>query len=739
MRNGKRTPILLALAGMLASLVTFVSPGTAVAAESIPELQWPAVKTSRYTWNTITSSTGVTTACTDDNGTFKNLKTYNSSGQVVRDLDASQSVDGVTNCIYSPVVAKNGDLYGKPYGKNASGSWMYNTNLVAYNGNTVKWKYDTGCTAQASSPVVGADGNIYAISGTNGTRLIGLTPEVEPGTSQPKKVLDLPLSGYGLCGAELYATKDGIGYMKEMRAYLYSYTGKALGTTPSGVYIDRVEQISAVGRVFYPVYVGSGSTASIKIVAYNLNTDRADWTTLESTFGQNPQFKNAYSTPDGGVVVLVRRLKVVAGAPTSERVYALVRLNAFGQKFWEKDLPNQDTSGNAWGNTYVGVDVNGNVTVTRAGSLQTNDPYSSTMPAISIGVFDGNGSVVYDKIMRGNLDKASGGVNGYTLGGQGYSDPTSGPNTLYFLSTCNGTCGEYLLTKLYAVKIPGLGMDYPRGAVLAVPPLKPYVALGDSFSSGQGAGVYDTDTVTSTNKCYKSYHGYGRILGRDTSSPLMLTNFAACGGSITDNIDTNTTYPGITQKQDQALSSNTKVVSITIGGNDIGFAGAVTECVKASVGLGNCTTAIADARSQLQSLPTKLNRVYADVLSKTSSQNGGVNAQIYVLGYAPLLSASAPDCVINDFPFGGDNKTAAILLLNDLNKAISDAVTAASNPRIQYVNPVGTNSPFIGHSLCTAEPYFNGITGPDIGESFHPNPKGQKAYADLLAQYVLAS
>lgn len=45
MRNGKRTPIMLALAGMLASLVTFVSPGTAVAAETISELLFPPVTT----------------------------------------------------------------------------------------------------------------------------------------------------------------------------------------------------------------------------------------------------------------------------------------------------------------------------------------------------------------------------------------------------------------------------------------------------------------------------------------------------------------------------------------------------------------------------------------------------------------------------------------------------------------------------------------------------------------------
>lgn len=723
-----RTPIMLALAGLLASFVTFASSEAAVAAEHVPELQWPSADVGNRTdWTIATNSTSVTVGCGPET-TFAALKSFDTSGQGIRELEAFEP-GGTSRCIRQPVVDKNGDLYGKAYNAYTSNRWS--AALMAYSDSTLKWEYDTGCVTAANSPkpVIGADGNIYTISDVGGNRLIGLTPDVAIPATQPETVLDIPLSGDDLCNARPFATKDGVGYIVADRAYLFSYGGMPLGSTPSGTTALGEKGINANGRAFYAVPIGS----SFQVKAYDLNSGTPGWTAFESLFGQSPQLKGLYATPDGGVVVQVNRPK----ATGTQRVDVIIKLSASGQKLWEEEL---SPVGGLQKGPYLHVDTTGKIVVLREVWLTTNnDPDASTL-AIAIGVLDGNGDEVYGKVMHGDLDAPMWSHTGYSMTYQDNHNSAIGPNTLYLVAA---HCGEYSCPgerRLYPIKVTGLGLDYPRGAVLAIPsPLKPYAALGDSYSSGQGAGVYDTDTVTDTNKCYKSYNGFGRILGRDTSSPLLLTNFAACGGSVTDNLDTNTTYPGVTQKQNQALSSNTKVVSLTIGGNDIGFGDVVTECVKASVGLGDCNAAIAASRQKLQGLPTKLNRVYADILSKTSSQNGGANAQIYVLGYAPLLSADAPDCAVNDYPFGGDDKATAIQLLNDLNKAISDTAAVVNNSRIHYVNPVGANSPFMGHSLCTSEPYFNGITGPDTSESFHPNIKGQKAYAELLAQYVLAS
>jgi lysophospholipase L1-like esterase len=721
----RRVSTTLVLAGLLASLTTFASSGTASAAEYIPELQWPAVQVGNYSQSESSPQGETTLGCDRYNGA-SDLVTYDSAGNEVRRLSSTQQIDGVANCIYNIAVDKNGDLYGSPYQA---------PNLLAYDGNALKWKYPLGCTYYMANPVVGADRNIYAIN--NSGRLLGLTPEVEPGTTQPKKILDVPVSN-ARCDTQLLALKDGLVALQNLKATFYSYNGVNLGTTPSDAIVRQEnDPISATGRVFYDRYIQSGGLRSATISAYDYGRKQTTWTSTVSANGAYVYSAAPRATPDGGTVVyLQEKEQDQFGTFTGYMAYNVVKVNAFGIVQWRKNLPRIDASQNEFTGAEVKVDVNGNVVVARNGQLKTNDPYNGYVEGISIAVFNSSGTVIYDKFMRGNLDKNTGAVTGYFLK---YSTLQPAPGVLYFAAQpCTNSCAS--TTKLYPIKVTGLGLDYPRGAVLAIPlPLKPYVPLGDSISSGQGAGVYDTDTVTDTNRCYKSYNGFGRILGRDTSSPLTLTNFAACGGSVTDNIDTNTTYPGVTQKQNQTLSSDTKVVSLTIGGNDIGFADVVTECIKASVGLGDCNAAIASARGKLQGLPVKLTRIYTDILSKTSSQNGGADAQIYVLGYAPLLSANAPDCTVNDYPFGGDDKAAAIQLLNDLNKTISNTVEAVNNSRIQYVNPMGVNSPFMGHSLCTSEPYFHGFTGPDTSESFHPNPKGQKAYADLLAEYVLVS
>lgn len=714
MHSKARMLIMFVVASLIASLVTFVSSGVAAAAE-IADLKWPAVAAgynSQFTFSD--PKGGVTLGCdsSSNSGSNGNLRTYSGSGQAVRDIPRTTS-DGA-NCIWRPAVDKNGDMYG--YSEDQG-------DLLAYSGNTQKWRYDTTCSP---SPTVGADGNIYIAAESN--RLIALSPTVAPGKTQPTKVRDVAFDAPISCGTEFRAFTQGLWTSGDGRTFLFfSYGGKKLAefTTARRPIPNAV---NANGLLFY----SNGNN----VAAFDPITNTQKWSVSLSAFGRSTaSVDDVYATSDGGVVVRT--------TGTNPEFIKLTASGSYVTERWSQTFPSVDNDGNSFGYIYAIPNGHGKLALFRSAKLKTSDA-ATTVPAVGIAVLDAmNGEVSYSKTLQGNLDAANGNVFGYQMEGDPSRGLAIGVDTVYVRAKCEGTCTD-TASKLFPIKVPGMRLDYPRGAVLTAnasmqPDASAYVAMGDSFSSGQGAGVYDADTVTSTNKCHKSNYAFGRILNRNPSSPLMLTGLAACGGAVIDNIDTNTTYPGVAQKQDQVLSSNTKIVSLTIGGNDIDFTGVVTTCVKASMGLGDCNAAITSARQKLRNLPTNLSRIYADILSKTSSQNGGANAQIYVLGYAPLLSTDTPDCIVNDFPFGGDDKAAAIQLLNDLNKVISNAVGVVNNSRIQYVDPLGANSPFIGHSLCANEPYFNGIRVPNTSESFHPNSKGQKAYADLLSQYVLAS
>lgn len=96
----------------------------------------------------------------------------------------------------TPVADKNGDIYGVPFGEDANSNWVKGPNLLAYTGNTLKWKYPLTCGYDTSpSYVVGANGNIYPTTRlSDGVHLIGLTPGVAASQTTPTKVLNIKIS-----------------------------------------------------------------------------------------------------------------------------------------------------------------------------------------------------------------------------------------------------------------------------------------------------------------------------------------------------------------------------------------------------------------------------------------------------------------------------------------------------------------------------------------------------------------
>jgi lysophospholipase L1-like esterase len=111
-----------------------------------------------------------------------------------------------------------------------------------------------------------------------------------------------------------------------------------------------------------------------------------------------------------------------------------------------------------------------------------------------------------------------------------------------------------------------------------------YVALGDSFSSGEGSTPYESGTDTSSNTCHRSTQAYGSLLavadGYSTNA-LPSTNFAfaACSGAVTNDLFSanheNTGEP----PQLSALGPATQKVTLTIGGNDLGFGNVLSACL----------------------------------------------------------------------------------------------------------------------------------------------------------------
>ena len=231
-----------------------------------------------------------------------------------------------------------------------------------------------------------------------------------------------------------------------------------------------------------------------------------------------------------------------------------------------------------------------------------------------------------------------------------------------------------------------IGTGIPAQAAPAVN----YVALGDSYASGVGAGSV-------SGSCGQSPNAYP-ALWATASSPASF-KFAACSGASTSDVISS---------QLSSLSSSNTLVSITIGGNDVGFSSIMETCVLEST--SSCESAVSAAEQYANTaLPGQLNTTLADIRSHAP------NAKIIVLGYPDFYDLSVSICI-------GLSRADHQALDNGINDLDGVIQTAAANNGDTFAD---VRSQFSGHELCDGSSWLHSITLP-ISNSYHPTATGQK-------------
>ena len=215
-----------------------------------------------------------------------------------------------------------------------------------------------------------------------------------------------------------------------------------------------------------------------------------------------------------------------------------------------------------------------------------------------------------------------------------------------------------------------------------------YVALGDSYSSGTGA-------TGATGSCMRSPNGYPRLWAdrHDTASFA----FVACGGATTDDV---------LAEQVPALGTGTDLVTITIGGNDAGFATGAISCVLGSDQV--CLGVVEAARAYIRTvLPGRLDNTYAAIEGRAPS------ARVVVLGYPRLFeTGSCP---------GG----LSLVKRQALNAAADDLATVTrGRAEAAGLTWADTRPAFAGHGVCAAAPWINRVNLLNLTATFHPNNAG---------------
>jgi GDSL-like Lipase/Acylhydrolase family len=220
-----------------------------------------------------------------------------------------------------------------------------------------------------------------------------------------------------------------------------------------------------------------------------------------------------------------------------------------------------------------------------------------------------------------------------------------------------------------------------------------YVALGDSYSSGTGTGSYDLDS-----SCQRSSKAYPSLWA-SSHAPASF-KFVACSGAKTSDVKAS---------QISALTTSTTLASITIGGNDAGFASVMQTCVVGSD--SDCQTAVNNAENYARTtLPGNLNSTFSAMRTAAPS------AQIVVLDYPHLYITNDTYCV------GLDHYKHT--LLNQAADVLDGVISTATSNAGAGFTFADVRNQFSGHELCSGDGWLHSVDWSDFSSSYHPTAIG---------------
>ncbi len=324
-----------------------------------------------------------------------------------------------------------------------------------------------------------------------------------------------------------------------------------------------------------------------------------------------------------------------------------------------------------------------------------------------------------------------------------------------------------------------------------------YVSIGDSYSSGEGAGDYiegtNGDTLVNLNECgrtaecsstvcYPSMYSaacYGVVEGNkchqseNAYSAVIYSNnpfagdysFGACSGAIRDDYLNDSHDPENANQgpQQSYMTDDTSLVTMSMGGNDFGFAPVLENCVK-----GNCfvdRTCKPSGRSQTcsyaineESLAEKEQEIYDQIWGVTDDDgnkvspglvdlwddmraDAGDDTRIMIIGYPQMFPDDPTNSVGGGLlvsMFAGDINPTEQEAINQLANYINNQLAAAATTSGANVEYVDVTDALEGHEAGTKDPWIHDVDG-IVGqsqESFHPTAEGNAAMAAILQQYL---
>lgn len=253
-----------------------------------------------------------------------------------------------------------------------------------------------------------------------------------------------------------------------------------------------------------------------------------------------------------------------------------------------------------------------------------------------------------------------------------------------------------------------LATTAPFATAVTIPELRSqkrdgYVALGDSYAAGLGAG-------TPKDACGRSSYGYPSLIAKVGRLDLTL---AACSGA---------TMADVASGQLASVTPDADFVTIQVGGNDVGFVPVLSLCAQPDND-ASCAAGVAQSRAYLAGgFAANATALFAATRARAPK------ATLIVVGYPRLFNGT--DCS----PLVAFSAAEQSLINGTVVTLNQQLEAAARQVGARFANPTQA---FTGHAWCSRRPWVNGPAEPAVA-SFHPTVLGQLlGYAPVVGRYFL--
>jgi lysophospholipase L1-like esterase len=257
-----------------------------------------------------------------------------------------------------------------------------------------------------------------------------------------------------------------------------------------------------------------------------------------------------------------------------------------------------------------------------------------------------------------------------------------------------------------------------------------YVALGDSYTAGPLVGPPTAEDAPLG--CIQSVNNYPHLI-RPLTGLRDFTDVSCSGAQTRDMLGSQGVTPGPARPQFNALTADTKLVTLGIGGNDVGFSSIATACLNASPFGHPCfdkyvKNGVDTLAQRIAAAGPSIGAVVQGIRARSPQ------AKIFVVGYPDILPDNGKGCW-PILPISNTDLKYLVSVEKNLNAMLK--AQAQANGAVF----VDTYTPSIGHDACQGptKRWIEAVVPLLPGAPIHPNTAGEAAMASIVWKAIRAN